>query len=190
MYRIRFEGGLSTDEQAAINAIVPDRLNRAVAYGMNVGDALIIRWFGAAAASGGETSAAFQAARKKMDDYVNRKCRVLSFVKKPYNATVDSALVEQGDLAQVMRSCFHGQDGFVPSGLRIYVLGSGLINQDADEQFNTVAHEISHRVLGSVDYVYGMKKALKLATNDSATAINCAENWGYFYMEVMKRMPA
>ena len=195
MYRIRYEGGVFSAERTAIEAWVPAKLNEVARAGLNVGNALIRRWFGADAVPGGTCYAAFDTKRKKMSEYLNQQCQVLSFVKKPYGKKVDSAVVEQGDLAQVMRSCFRTDpSGFVPSGIRIYLLGRGLIKQGENERFNTIAHEISHRVIGTTDrcfgmMIYGRTKALALASVDSATAITCAENWGYFYQEVMERLP-
>jgi hypothetical protein len=63
-----------------------------------------------------------------------------------------------------------------------------------DEKLNTMCHELSHRVLGTVDrfgehpnyvWIYGKTKALHLSASRS---IRCAENWGYFYMELAKEM--
>ena len=195
MYRIRYEGGVFSAERGAIEAWVPARLNAVVRAGLSVGNALIRRWFGVRAVPGGAVYDDFDAKRRKMNDYLNSQCQVLSFVKKPYGKRVDGAVVEQGDLAQVMRSCFRTDpSGFVPSGIRIYLLGRGLIQQSENERFNTIAHEISHRVIGTTDAprgtaVYGRNNALALANLYSADAVRCAENWGYFYQEVMERQP-
>jgi hypothetical protein len=188
MYQIRFEGGVGAAEQAAITAVVPERLNKVIKDAVSVGDQLIDRWFGSAARTG-TTAKAFDEKRRKMDDYLNRRCSVLTFVKKPYDATVDEAKVVQGDFAQVIRSCFRDDPGgFVPSGLRIYVLGTGMIDQKPDEMFNTIAHEVTHRVMGTTDFVYGINPALRLARTQPEKAVNCAENWGYFYMELKQRI--
>jgi hypothetical protein len=85
-----------------------------------------------------------------------------------------------------MTSCFSGDaNGFIPSGIRIYVLGTGMIDQTPDEMFNT---KISHRVLGTEDFVYSDNRALKLAKSSSNRALGCAENWGYFYVEMLQRL--
>lgn len=196
MYQIRYEGGVSSGEQQAIEAWVPKKVNEVLKAALTVGDALTIRWFGADAARGGTKFADFDAKRKKMDEYVNRKCTVISFVKKPYGAKVDSAVVEMGDFAQVMRNCFKGDpSGFVPSGVRLYLLGSGLINQSENERFNTITHELSHRVIGTTDWIdgksiYGKNSAVNLAKKPDSKALECAENWGYFYMELMELLAA
>ncbi|HXT79206.1 MAG TPA: M35 family metallo-endopeptidase [Acetobacteraceae bacterium] len=196
MYRIRYEGGVNSAEQQAIEQWVPKMLDTVVKAALSVGDGVITRWFGDDARPSGAAYGDFDGKRKKMSDYVLNRCQVITFVKKVYGKKVDGAEVEQGDFAQVIRSCF-GADpsGFTPSGVRIYVLGSGLINQDAHERFNTITHELSHRVIGTTDapggkMVYGKRKALSLATKSSAEAVICAENWGYFYQEVLERMPA
>lgn len=184
MYTIRYEGGIGDAEKAAITEWVPTQLGKVVAQGVGVGDHLLTRWFG----TSGSTKASTEK-RVKMNDYINRQCQVITFVKKLKGAKVDSALVEDGDLAQVIRSCFSTDpSGFVPSGIRIYLLTGGFVNQDRNERFNTITHEISHRVLGTVDYVYGDKKALRLARNEPEKALNCAENWGYFYQELMQSL--
>lgn len=194
VYRIRYEGGVSSGEQQAIEQWVPKKLNEVIKAGLNVGNALITRWFGVDAKPGGSKHADFDAKRKKMDDYVNRQCQVITFVKKPYGAKVDKAEVEDGDLAQVIRSCFkEDPSGFVPSGVRVYLLGTGLIDQDENERFNTISHELSHRVIGTTDapagkLVYGKNSALRLAQKPSSPAVNCAENWGYFYQEILERV--
>jgi hypothetical protein len=196
VYRIRYEGGITAGEQQAIEEWVPKMLDTVVRAALSVGDGVITRWFGATAGPGGGTYADFDGKRKKMSDYVLNRCQVISFVKKTYGKKVDTAEVVQGDLAQVMRSCFGTDpDSFTPSGVRIYVLGSGLINQDSHERFNTITHELSHRVIGTTDAplgssVYGKQNALTLATSSSAGAVKCAENWGYFYQEVLERLPA
>ncbi len=193
MYTVRFEGA-SEAEKNAINRWVPDRLNEVVRIALGIGDSLISRWFGNAAIRGANR-AEFHAKRTKMHDYLLNQCQVLSFVKKPVGAKVDEALVEEGDFAQVIRSCFKGDpSGFVPSGIRVYLLGGGVIGQGKEERFNTVAHELSHRIIGTTDRpdpagrtVYGKKNALRLAKISTPFALNCAENWGYFYQEVMER---
>ena len=189
MYRIRFEGGVSSDEQAAIAEWVPKTLDTVIGQGVGVGDHLLTRWFGASATGAGTNASDCLAKRQKMSDYVLRQCQVITFVKKLYGKKVDKAEVVEGDLAQVMRSCFgNDPDGFVPSGVRIYVLGNGLIEQDAHERFNTITHELSHRVIDTTDWVYGKQESLDLATTKPAKAADCAENWGYFYQELLESL--
>jgi len=189
MYRLRYEGGIFSREREAIEACVPARLNKVVKAGKNVGNALISRWFGSRACPGGTRYDEFDTKRKAMSAYLNNQCQVLTFVKKVYGQIVDSAEVEKGDYAQVMSKCFPkesagGIPGFVPSGLRLYLLGTGFINLDEGERFNTLAHEISHRVLDTTDYWYGKAKSLAKAASNSSRCLRCAENWGYFYQEV------
>ncbi len=189
MYRLRYEGGVFSKERSAIEACVPERMNKVVKAAENVGNALIQRWFGSKACPGGTRYAAFNAKRKAMSAYLNNQCQVLTFVKAIYGHRVDSAVVEKGDYAQVMRSCFTKEGGeavpgFVPSGLRIYLLGTGFVDLDEQERFNTIAHEISHRVLDTTDYWYGKNKSLARAVSNSSKCVDCAENWGYFYQEV------
>lgn len=195
MYRVRFEGSISQAEKDAIMRWVPGKVNEVISKGVTVGDALLARWFGNDAIPAGTGGKSCKEKREKLSDYMNNRCQVISFVKKIVGQTVDSAKVETHDLAQVMRSCFgHGKDDFVPSGVRVYVLGQGLINQTVNEQFNTIVHELSHRVVGTTDFIggrsiYGRSAALQLARENSAGAVDCAENWGYFYQELMENLP-
>jgi hypothetical protein len=48
-------------------------------------------------------------------------------------------------------------------------------------------HELSHKLGGTVDHVYGQGDALKLAQNDPAKAHKCAENYGLFALELLKQ---
>lgn len=192
MYSIKFEGGVMSNEQSALDDILPKKLNKVVKSAESVGNALIQRWFGSYALPEGRSHGAFDLRRKKMTKYLNEQCQHITFVKKTYGRKVDSAEVEVGDFAQVISSCFpHDGNGipeFAPSGLRVYILGTGFIEQDESERFNTVAHEISHRVLGTTDYWYGKRRSLRRAASNHADVIDCAENWGYFYQEVMENL--
>lgn len=190
MYTIDFEAGIMSNEKDALNDILPTKLNKVVKAGESASNALIQRWFGTNALPEGSKHKDFDLRRKKMTQYLTSQCQKIIFVKKTYGRIVDSAEVEQGDFAQVISTCFpNDSDGvpeFVPSGLRVYVLGTGFIDQDENERFNTVAHEISHRVLGTTDYWYGKQDSLDKATANHANVIDCAENWGYFYQELME----
>jgi hypothetical protein len=120
---------------------------------------------------------------KAMDRYVNKQCTVLSFVVKTVGVQVDSAPVEATDMAQVMRA------PLLSSGTRIYILPN-FCAQTHQERVNTVCHELSHRVIQTTDRpngvaVYGRGPALALA---GVHAVNCAEVFGYFYMDLAIEM--
>jgi hypothetical protein len=61
---------------------------------------------------------------------------------------------------------------------------------NGQEQFETLAHELTHVILGTSDETlnngataYGAAAARLLATQDVAKAFNNAENWGFFIEE-------
>jgi hypothetical protein len=189
MYTVAFEG-VSDPSQAAINAICP-RMNEIVhkaAKGMAA--SLRTKWFGA-----GGNKPSFFKKLTAIDNYLNVRCVRLTFVHKATGQKVDCATVENHDFAQVIRLPDEpaGGDRFVPSGARVFILPS-FAGQSASEKFNTVCHELSHRILDTTDWpggvcCYGRADAFALALGpNSALAVTCAENWGYFYMEVMEQL--
>jgi hypothetical protein len=80
------------------------------------------------------------------------------------------------------------------SKIRFIIFSDNFLKQDSLAQFNIIAHELSHEVLGTTDYpngqdkdeIYGEIKAEDLAQKNSAAALKCAENWGYFYEDVKR----
>lgn len=141
-----------------------------------------------------------------MSDYISKKCTSLTFVNKRIGDIVDKVPCEHGDIAQVIRGAFISypmQDGrsklteanrFVPSGLRLYVfpgfMPRRLASAQAFEfQFNTVLHEISHRVIATMDHWYGEQDSLDAATRNDQDVVDCAENWGFFYADLLSLAP-
>ncbi len=178
MYQVKFENANSLVE-AAVNGLLPD-LNNIVANGAapKFSEDLRSRWFKDQA-----NSQQVLDNLKKMDTYLNKTCQVLTFVVKDVDHRVDSAKVEKGDYAQVINT------DYVSSGTRIFILPS-FASQVPEEKLNTVIHELSHRIFGTTDapggtLVYGRDAALNLS---GANAVICAENWGYFYMELGQKL--
>lgn len=200
MLTLRFEG-TSAQQQAAIEASAA-KMVAVAAFATTLGDARITHWFGDAALSGGANFADCDARRKKMSGYLGKQCSSLTFVNKVIGDIVDNAPCEHGDIAQVINGAFKtktvlGQrsrlteaDGFVPSGLRIF-MHPGFMTRSSgaarpfDNQFNTLMHEISHRVIATTDHWYGEGSALDAAQHNNALAVDCAENWGYFYADLL-----
>ena len=66
------------------------------------------------------------------------------------------------------------------------LMPTGIVNASGfyQSKLNTVLHELSHAILGTVDApaggCYGAQNARQLATNNSAAAKLNAENWGIF----------
>jgi hypothetical protein len=190
MYAIGFEG-VGGASQSAINAICP-QMNAVVKQAADrAGGELRTRWFGSHNANNPSLFKKLLA----MDRYLNQRCVRLTFVAKAVGQKVDCATVEDDDFAQMMRLPTDPVTGerFVPSGARVYLLPS-FADQSASEKFNTVCHELSHRVLATTDFpggeeIYGRDDALGLAGRPGDDlAVTCAENWGYFYMELMEQL--
>ncbi|WP_020483713.1 M35 family metallo-endopeptidase [Methylomonas sp. MK1] len=189
MYTLNFEG-LSEKEIAAIKVFVPKELNAVVTAANSVGEALIQRWFGSEATPGHSRYAEFDLKRKTMSTYLNNKCTRLTYVKKQVGQYVDSCEVENGDLAQVISSAFEDHPAgsvpdFVPSGLRVFILGDTLVEQVTPRRrFHTMAHEVTHRVISTSDHWYGEQNCLDKASKNSPKCLSCAANWGWFYADV------
>jgi hypothetical protein len=56
-------------------------------------------------------------------------------------------------------------------------------NQPGDSMFQTLVHELSHLVLGTDDYEYGVADCLQLAHDNPLNARRNADSWGYFIEE-------
>jgi hypothetical protein len=191
MYTIGFEGA-SDQIKSAITKYCPIYNNLAKDAANGVGSKLLARWFGSAG-----TTPKLRFKLVGLDRYLNMRCTRLTFVVKALGAKVDCAEVEAGDYAQVMRNIRDdsGQH-FVAGGIRVFVLPA-FAGQSSSEQFNTLTHEISHRVLDTTDWpvvngtrrqTYGRAAALALAATDGQAATTCAENWGYFFMEMFESL--
>jgi hypothetical protein len=61
------------------------------------------------------------------------------------------------------------------------------VAKKAKDTLCVMFHELSHKLGGTVDHVYGQGDALKLAQNDPAKAHKCAENYGLFALELLKQ---
>jgi hypothetical protein len=200
MFITRFEG-TSPEQKTAIEACVAKMLPVA-AFAVTVGDARISRWFGNGALPGAAEYQDFNARRIKMNTYLSTKCSLMTFVKVNLGQIIDEDPCRHGDIAQVVRSAFSSQtvrgqkarfsesDGFVPSGLRVFIHPGFMIRSSGaprafDNQFNTPMHEISHRVIATTDHWYGEQDSLEAARADDPLAVDCAENWGFFYADLL-----
>jgi hypothetical protein len=52
------------------------------------------------------------------------------------------------------------------------------------EKLNYVYHEITHKVLDTVDFKYGEKSCEKLAIDHPKRAVRNADNWGYYIAKI------
>ena len=146
------------------------------------------KWFGTEA-----NSDELLANLRAMDNYLNKQCTQLTFVRKNTGQIIDSVRAESSDYGQVLPNINQTTVGFkktakhVSSGLRIYAMNeliNAIASNDVAEQLNYVYHEVSHKVIDTVDYDYGPTDCRALALSDPDLAVKNADNYGYFICEV------
>lgn len=152
----------------------------------NVGDK--VKWFGAMA-----NSAAVTDGLKTMDQYLNKQCSRITFVRKNTGQIVDQVAAESSDYGQVIPNVMQTTANFqksakhTSSGLRIFAMNEiidAITNNDQVEKLNYVYHEVSHKVLDTVDFKYGTTDCKALAINKPARAVRNADNWGYYIAKI------
>ncbi len=130
---------------------------------------------------------------KRMDEYLNKKCVLITFVKKNVGHQVDSVAVDPDDYGQVIPNVgyttanFKTTEWHVSSGLRVYTMSEyfeAVKTGDREEMVNYVYHEISHKVLDTVDYRYGPVKCKAFAISHPNHVVKNADNYGYFIAAV------
>ncbi|MCP3979322.1 MAG: hypothetical protein GY716_08340 [bacterium] len=166
----------------------------------------LFRWFGA------RDHPAVGAMLGSLSKYVNEKCSRMTFVsanEKYYGAVfgnIVSTRPEANELGGVHKQLPHGffetkddyrkKDGYlkVGSGMRVY-LGKTYFKAKKYERVNTLFHELTHRVVMTVDAVvagkkmYGKKNCMTLSDANTLLAIENADNWGYFMADAIYKMP-
>ncbi len=93
------------------------------------------------------------------------------------------------DAVHIMQA--HGRIDIGPNFKNLPQLATSGLDTFADQdQFQTIAHELSHAVLGTKDEnnsdgrtAYGGDRARQLVQEDKAKAKTNAENWGFFIEE-------
>ena len=170
-YKLVFEG-FSTSEQALVSEpcnVVAALAERATKGNLPVG--LLARWFGTQS----------DTALKKislMNEYINGKCVLLTFVKKNIGEVVNGQDVGTFDCGQVIETVGVGFPGdfnptnltHVQSGLRIFIL---------PRYWNFPQDRVRRERLNT-----GYDKCLILATTAPAKALGCADSFGYFIAEL------
>ena len=76
------------------------------------------------------------------------------------------------------------------SGMRIYLCQRmfEVLEGDGEEWYEapqTVYHELTHKILGTTDFEFGVEDCLNLAIADGGKAIANADNWGYYVMSFL-----
>jgi hypothetical protein len=111
-------------------------------------------------------------------------------VKVSHNAGDYLSDADYAFVHPVPRGCFAPNKGpiaHVGSGMRMY-LGPAFFRADEGpiERPQTVVHELTHKVLGTVDWdangdaAYGVKTCLDLARRSPAQALRNADSWAYY----------
>jgi hypothetical protein len=186
MFEVKGEG--LTDEQVAELTNVCTTVCRLAhdAATNNVGNK--VKWFGALANSG-----VVSEGLKTMDKYLNNQCVRITFVRKNTGQIVDQVPAEASDYGQVLPNIMTTTANFrktpkhTSSGLRIFAMNeivNAIASGDKLEKVNYVYHEVSHKVLDTVDYKYGKASCKKLAINKPNRAVRNADNWGYYIAEM------
>lgn len=138
------------------------------------------------------------------DKYLNTRCTRITFKRLHVGMRCDSDVDDPDDLVddslagQVVptvmlkgedRPDFRKPGGYlkVPSGLKIFIgplyfsVGRGydeILHTVALYRFMTLAHELSHKIIKTVDKVYELDRCR--AIKDKPSAVQCADSWGYF----------
>jgi len=141
------------------------------------------KWFGTEA-----NSEAVTKGLTIMDEYLNKKCVRITFVRKNTGQIIDQVAAEGSDYGQVIPNVMQTTANFqksakhTSSGLRIFAMNeiiNAINNNDQLEKLNYVYHEVTHKVLDTVDYRYGQGPCKTLAANHPTYAVRNADNWGY-----------
>jgi hypothetical protein len=141
------------------------------------------KWFGAGAD---------QALKKIkiMSDYLTKKCKILTFKKLVLGGKCDGAPVEIGDYGQVIptvQTRYLKEDDLakVPSGLRIFLSPYYFsVNATEYEKDNCIYHELTHKIIMTVDYRYGPSECEWLAKNFPGSVHKNADNYGYLIADL------
>lgn len=146
------------------------------------------KWFGALA-----NSALVTEALKTMDKYINQQCVRLTFVRKHVGQIIDAVPAEAEDYGQVIPNIMTTTANFkqtaphVSKGLRIFAMNEiidAIKDNDRKEKINYIYHEISHKVLDTVDFRYGEEDCIRLAQRHPKSAVRNADNFGYYIAEL------
>ena len=185
-FKFGFEG-LTQDEEDALKATTARVAALAAAAAKSsIGDR--VKWFGSLA-----NNAIVSEGLKTMSTYINEKCTRLTYVRKHTGQIIDQVKADPDDYGQVIPNISTTVANFVRSaphvtaGLRIFAMNeiiNAITNDDEQEKINYVYHEISHKVLDTVDYKYGEDDCKALAKKTPTQAVRNADNWGYYIAEL------
>jgi len=147
--------------------------------------ALYTRWFGAI---DGTRLKTVQRIVSDIDDAAHSTRRTITFVDARQTTSIGRN--EPGTRAYV-HCGGTGWTGHVGSGIRVLITQRFFApdtNPDkvTERTVCVMLHELSHKLGGTIDHVYGRDEALELARNHPAKAHKCAENYGFFALDLLK----
>jgi hypothetical protein len=126
-----------------------------------------------------------------LNRYLNKRCWRITYVRKLLGTKCDNALVEIGDIGQVIKNVgaprwnstkrvdYTKHELNTPTGIRVFVLPEWF-TVTANAMLNTIYHELSHKVIDTVDFGYGMTLATDIATHQPAASLWSALNYGFY----------
>ncbi|MGI4853056.1 MAG: hypothetical protein ACRYF4_03290 [Janthinobacterium lividum] len=135
---------------------------------------------------------------KNLDSYLNSKCQLMTYRQLTVGKRCDNSAVKKGLAGQVVpnivmpgfeRGDFRKEGGnvHVQSGLRVFfgpLYFSVKTNYDpmlktvTIYRFMTHFHELTHKILKTLDKVYELDNCKKI--KGSADAVMCADTWAYY----------
>ena len=96
-------------------------------------------------------------------------------------------MIEDGSTSDVYGYVWVPEGGHVGSGYRV-ILGNWFLGDPdpIEGAAQTVYHELTHKVLGTRDHVYGKIKCRGLAAAQQQKAITNADNYGFYAVSFIK----
>lgn len=139
-----------------------------------------------------------------LDKYLNTRCTVLTFKRLHVGMRCDSNVDDPKDIVtkhlagQVIPTVMlKGEDRpdyrtagaylKVPTGLKIFIGPlyfsvkrnyDAILKTPAIYRYMTLAHELTHKIIKTVDKVYELPNCIGI--KDTRKAVKCADSWGYF----------
>jgi hypothetical protein len=186
---LRFEG-IPVSEMDVIRSYVAECVS-ALSGDLADDEDLMRRWFGTCRAQA-------KIRLGVLGKYLTERCEVLTFVRKVHGTRCDNAKVEISDYGQVLPTVMTAGltsqsfrvprgEANVPRGLRIFLSPTYFSTTpkggEVNEKLNTILHEITHKVLDTIDHEYGEDDCLELAKKSPRKAAENADNYGYLLAE-------
>ncbi len=128
---------------------------------------------------------------KIMSDYLTKKCRTITFKKTVAGNKCDGVPVEITDYGQVIPTVrapalVRSNDPLdqVQSGLRVFLSPLYFSTDEEYEKDNCIYHELTHKIIMTVDYRYGPDDCEEFAKTHPAYVHKNADNYGYLMADL------